>query len=58
MIHQAHSSACNLRRQNWKDTGRKYALQQDDNSQDTDSAKKSTKRWVDREEVVRVQMEY
>ena len=58
MIQQAHSSTYNLRRENWKDTGRQICIAQYYNSQDMEVTTKSTNRWVDKEELLHVQMEY
>ena len=58
MIQQAHSSTYNLRRENWKDTGRQICIAQYYNSQDMEVTKKSTDRWVDKEELLPVEMEY
>ena len=57
MIQQAHSWAYNLRRQNWKDTGRQICTAHYYNSQDMEVNKKSTNRWVDIEELLHVEME-
>ena len=58
MIQRAHSWTCNLRRQNWKDTGRQICTAQYYNSQDMEGTKKSSNRWVDKEELLQVEMEY
>ena len=58
MIQQAHSWTYNPRRQNWKETGRKICTAQYYNSQDTEVTKKSTNRWVDKEDLLHVQMEH
>ena len=58
MMQQAHSSTNNLRRENWKDTGRQICIAQYDKSQDMEVTQKSTNRWVDKEQLLHVQMEY
>ena len=58
MIQQANSWTYNLRRQNWKDTGRQTSITKYYNSQDMEVTKKSTNRWVDKEELFSVQTEY
>ena len=57
-MQQAHSCTYNLRRQNWKDTGRQICIAQYYKSQDMEVSKKSTNRWVDQEELLHVEMEY
>ena len=58
MIQQGHASTYNLRRENWKDTGRQIYIAQYDKSQDMEVTQKSTNRWVDKEELLHVKMKY
>ena len=47
MIQQAHSSTYNLRRENWKDTGRQICIAQYDKSQDMEEIKKEIKKYLE-----------
>ena len=58
MIQQTYSWTYKLRRQNWKDTATQICIAHYYNSQDMEVTKKSTDRWVDKEELLPVQMEY